>query len=139
MKNTKNNTYRNFWWLCLALFGRTREKVNKEFEERVEKRRRWKPERRVCCCLLGCLFVCFVWERIIIEKALRVSYLYMLCEVVGPPRVSYCWANNMGFLTLISLFSDFCGPHFKKKHNLPRWNKKIKRKILTIKLWYTKN
>lgn len=56
----------------------------------------------------------------------------MLCEVVGPPRVSYCWANNMGFLTLISLFSDFCGPHLKKKHNLPRWNKKIKRKILTI-------
>ena len=42
----------------------------------------------------------------------------MLCEVVGPPRVSYCWASNMGFLTLIALFSDFCGPHVKKKKNL---------------------
>ena len=59
------------------------------------------------------------------KKTLRVSYLYMLCEVVGPPRVSYCWANNMGFLTLIALFSDFCGPHVKKKKpNLPRRKKK---------------
>ena len=59
----------------------------------------------------------------------------MLCEVVGPPRVSYCWASNMGFLTLIALFSDFCGPHVKKKEkpNLPRW-KKNKKYSFKIKL-----
>ena len=54
----------------------------------------------------------------------------MLCEVVGPPRVSYCWASNMGFLTLIALFLTFVGPIKKKKPNLPRWKKKIKRIVL---------
>lgn len=38
MKNTKNNTYRNFWWLCLALFGRTHEKVKKNLK------REWRRE-----------------------------------------------------------------------------------------------
>lgn len=38
MKNTKNNTYRNFFWDCLAEHTE-RKKKKKEFEERVEKKK----------------------------------------------------------------------------------------------------
>ena len=37
MKNTKNNTYRNFFWHCLA--EHTEREKKKEFEERVEKKK----------------------------------------------------------------------------------------------------